>query len=53
MKYKIQNHITIEDMSLEEELAIMKVLSLLQIPFRQRFLDCEQNMHIMDVYPLE
>lgn len=53
MKYKIQNHITITEMSMEEELAIMKVLSLLQIPFRQRFLDCEQTMHIMDVYPMD
>lgn len=49
MKYRIANHIVFKDMTMEEELAIVKTLSLLQIPFKQHYIECSQDLHIIEV----
>lgn len=51
MKYRIANIIIFKNMTGEEELAIVKTLSLLQIPFKQHYLDCSQDCHMIEVKP--
>lgn len=38
-------------MSVKEELAIVKTLSLLKVPFIQYYSDCSQDTHMVEVSP--